>query len=71
MMLIKVINSGTADGIASYRTMEARIRAIQNNGTAAEIEVFNGLPHGFGLGTGTVAEGWINNAIEFWINNIK
>jgi len=62
---------GTSDGIASYRTMGARIRAIQNNGTAAEIEVFNGLPHGFGLGTGTVAEGWINNAIEFWINNIK
>jgi acetyl esterase/lipase len=62
---------GTADGIASYRTMEARIRAIQNNGTAAEIEVFKGLPHGFGLGTGTVAEGWINNAVEFWINNIK
>ena len=52
---------GTADGIASYRTMEARIRAIQNNGTAAEIEVFKGLPHGFGLGKGTVAEGWINN----------
>ena len=25
-----------------------------------------GLPHGFGLGTGTVAEGWIEDAVRFW-----
>jgi acetyl esterase/lipase len=59
-------NVGTSDGIASYRTMQARIRAIQANGTDAEIEVFDGLPHGFGLGTGTAAEGWIEHAIAFW-----
>ncbi len=41
---------GTRDGIASYRTMERRIEAIKDNGTAGEIEVFDGLPHGFGLG---------------------
>ena len=29
------------------------------------IEVFDGLPHGFGLGTGTVAEGWLDNAVAF------
>ena len=28
-----------------------------------------GLPHGFGLGTGTVAEGWIDQAIAFWEEN--
>lgn len=57
---------GTRDGIASYRTMEQRIAAIKANGTDTEIEVFDGLPHGFGLGTGTVAEGWIENAVGFW-----
>lgn len=57
---------GTSDGIASYRAMENRIAAIKANGTDTEIEVFNGLPHGFGLGTGTVAEGWIENAVAFW-----
>lgn len=57
---------GTADGIASYRTMENRIQKIKNNGTDAEIEVFDGLPHGFGLGEGTIAEGWIDNAVSFW-----
>ena len=62
---------GTSDSIASYRTMERRIQAIQANGTDAEIEVFNGLSHGFGLGTGTVAEGWIDRAVEFWERNMK
>lgn len=57
---------GTSDGIASWRTMQERIRKIKANGTNAEIDIFKGLPHGFGLGTGTVAEGWINHAIAFW-----
>ena len=62
-------NVGTSDGIAYYKTMEARINKIKDNGTNAMIEIFNGLPHGFGLGTGTNAEGWINNAIKFWEEN--
>ena len=62
---------GTNDGIASYRTMERRIAAIQANGTDAEIQVFPGLSHGFGLGTGTVADGWINNAVAFWERNMQ
>lgn len=62
---------GTSDGIASCRTMERRIQAIQTNGTDAEIEVFNGLSHGFGLGTGTVAEGWIDRAVTFWERNME
>ena len=62
---------GTSDGIASYTTMERRINAIKANGTDAMIEVFQGLPHGFGLGTGTAAEGWIENAVTFWERNMK
>jgi acetyl esterase/lipase len=62
---------GTNDGIASYRTMERRIAAIQADGTDAMIEVFPGLSHGFGLGTGTVADGWINNAVSFWERNMR
>lgn len=57
---------GTSDGIAYYRTMEERIRRIQSQGTDAEIEVFEGLPHGFALGEETAAEGWIDNAAAFW-----
>ena len=57
---------GTSDGIAPYETMERRIRTIRANGTDAVIEVFPGLGHGFGLGEGTIAEGWLNNAVRFW-----
>ena len=57
---------GTRDGIASWRTMENRIKKIRANGTPAQIEIFDKLPHGFGLGEGTVAEGWIHRAIDFW-----
>ena len=57
---------GTNDGIASFKTMERRINAIKANGTDAQIEVFRGLGHGFGLGQGTVAEGWIDNSVKFW-----
>ena len=46
---------GTRDGIASYRVMEGRVRRIQANGTDAEIEVFQGLPHGFGGALGMAA----------------
>ena len=62
---------GTNDGIASYRTMQRRINAIRANGTNAKIEIFSGLSHGFGLGEGTVAEGWIDNAVRFWENNSR
>lgn len=62
---------GTRDGIASRRTMDRRIRAIKARGTDAMIEVFEGLPHGFGLGVGTVAEGWLDNAAAFWERQLK
>ena len=61
---------GTRDGIAPYQTMESRIRQIKARGTDAEIEVFDGLSHGFGLGEGTVAEGWLDRAVRFWERNM-
>lgn len=61
---------GTSDGIASYQTMSTRINRIKANGTNAEIEIFKGLSHGFGLGEGTAAEGWLDHAVEFWENNM-
>ena len=62
---------GTQDGIAPYTTMQSRINKIKANGTDAMIEVFDGLSHGFGIGTGTVAEGWVDNALEFWKGQMK
>ncbi|MFK5952642.1 MAG: alpha/beta hydrolase [Desulfobacterium sp.] len=62
---------GTGDGIASYRVMESRIKRIKANGTDAQIEIFNELPHGFGLGEGTVANGWTDRAVQFWEKQMK
>lgn len=62
---------GTGDLIASDQTMKRRIERIQRNGTDAMIEVFDGLSHGFGLGTHTGAEGWIDRAVSFWQSTIN
>ena len=65
------VNVGTSDGIAPYQTMQERLDRIKANGTNTKIEIFKGLPHGYGLGEGTVAEGWIDTAIKFWEDNSK
>ena len=61
---------GTSDGIASCRTMQNRLKTLDSYGIPTEFHSYEGLPHGFGLGTGTVAEGWINDAVRFWENNM-
>lgn len=60
---------GDRDYIADKRVMRWRIETIRSQGTPAEIEVFPGLAHGFGLGTGTSAEGWLDHAVAFWEEN--
>lgn len=57
---------GDSDGIASWRLMQRRLELLSKLGTPTEFHVYPGLGHGFGLGTGTVAEGWLNDAAAFW-----
>jgi acetyl esterase/lipase len=61
---------GSHDRIASPATMEARIRRLQQAGVTAELHRYQRLGHGFGMGTGTVAEGWVDAAIRFWEEQI-
>ncbi len=56
---------GENDGIASWRTMERRVAALSALGIPTEFHHYPGLPHGFGLGTGTTAEGWLDQAVAF------
>lgn len=46
--------------------MQARLTAMQNIGIDTGFHVYPGLSHGFGLGIGTVAEGWLNDAVTIW-----
>ena len=62
---------GTSDWIASWRTMQNRLEQLSELGIPTEFHAYDGLPHGFGLGTGTVAEGWIDDAVRFWEKQIK
>lgn len=57
---------GTSDGIANYRTMQNRLELLESYGIPTEFHAYNELPHGFGIGTGTIAEGWIYDAVRFW-----
>lgn len=57
---------GENDGIASWRAMESRLDRLESFGIATEFHTYPGLRHGFGLGTGTAAEGWIDDAAAFW-----
>lgn len=62
---------GTNDGIASWRTMQRRLEQLSGYGIPTEFHAYEGLPHGFGLGIGTSAEGWIHDAVAFWERNMK
>lgn len=57
---------GESDGIANWRTMQRRLQAMSDLGIPTEFHHYPGLPHGFGLGTGTAAEGWLDQAVAFW-----
>lgn len=62
---------GSNDGIASWRIMQYRLQELSALGIPTEFHVYEGLGHGFGIGTGSVADGWINDAIDFWKKNMK
>ncbi len=51
--------------------MKARTDAMAEEGIDTEFHVYEGLGHGFGLGTGTVAEGWIKDAMAFWERQMR
>ena len=57
---------GTEDWISPWQMMGWRMDALQTLGVPTEFHVYEGLPHGFGLGTGTQAEGWLSDAVAFW-----
>lgn len=60
---------GEQDGIAPPCAMERRIAALRKAGTAVNYRTYKALGHGFGLGIGTSAEGWVADAVRFWENH--
>ena len=62
---------GERDGIAPASAMEKRVAALRKGGTDVEFHRFSDLGHGFGPGTGTSAEGWLDRAVRFWEKAIR
>ncbi len=62
---------GDKDRIVYWRTMQERLNKLNSLGIDTEFHVYEGLSHGFGLGIGTVAEGWINDAVDFWEKQMR
>lgn len=62
---------GENDGIASWRMMEQRINTLSSLGIDTKFHKYSNLGHGFGLGIGTSAEGWFNDALAFWEKQIS
>jgi acetyl esterase/lipase len=51
--------------------MERRVAALRKAGTPVEFHKYRNLGHGFGLGKGTSADGWIFDAIRFWETSVR
>jgi pimeloyl-ACP methyl ester carboxylesterase len=62
---------GENDRIASASAMETRVSRLRKNGAKVEFHRYPNVGHGFGLGVGTSAEGWIYDAVRFWISNLE
>jgi acetyl esterase/lipase len=58
---------GEDDGIAPPSSMESRINVLRTLGTRVEFTIYPGVAHGFGIGTQTPAEGWIDDGVDFWL----
>jgi acetyl esterase/lipase len=61
---------GERDGISPPASMQRRIDALRRLGAPTTFRVFPRVGHGFGLGIGTSAEGWVGDAIAFWRSHI-
>ncbi len=54
------------DPIVDVPTVERRVRDLRAGGVEVEFRKYRNAGHGFGLGTDSDAEGWIDDAVKFW-----
>lgn len=59
-------NAGSNDLWHLDDAMEKRYNAMKAAGIPVKFTRYEGLPHGYALGVGSIAEGWHRDAIEFW-----
>jgi len=57
------------DWIVDVGVVERRVEAMRRAGIDVEYRRYRNAGHGFGLGIGTDAEGWIEHAVQFWVRH--
>jgi len=57
---------GDADSTVPPENTRRMAAALENAGVPLRCEIFPGVGHGVGPGTGTAAETWIEQAVDFW-----
>ncbi|MDR2442147.1 MAG: alpha/beta hydrolase [Deltaproteobacteria bacterium] len=62
---------GEDDAISDPLVMRRRINGLKKAGVPTEFHVFPNTRHGFGLGVGTKAEGWLDLATNFWQKQLE
>ena len=65
------ITTSANDRIANIETVEKRVANLRNAGVEVDYRRYENAGHGFGLGIGSDAEGWIEYAIQFWKNHLS
>ncbi len=55
-----------ADATVPIENTRLLVRSLEEKNVPHVYEVFPGTSHGWGLGTGTAAEGWVERAVKFW-----
>ena len=59
---------GTADTEVDNRNTHEMVKSLEEKGIEHKCHIFENVKHGVGPGTGTPAEGWIEEAVDFWLN---
>jgi acetyl esterase/lipase len=59
------------DPTVSPAGVAANVAALKGAGADVKFEQFPSGGHGFGLGTGTPAAGWLNDAVAYWQAHMK
>lgn len=59
------------DWIVNAAVVDRRVENLRNAGIDVEYHKYTHAGHGFGLGVGTDAEGWIDDAMQFWEHHIS
>ena len=56
------------DDVVNPDNTRDMVAALKAAGVPVESRIYHGVAHGSGPATGTVAEGWMNEAVAFWLN---